>query len=242
MKRRGELKTSSDDESCVSDATPSVYGLFAIPGRRAPFFLTDAHIPARLAAVRWMGESTRNLPFGVGPVILKQALFSLVILSLAASQSAAMTIYSQTQSASTGSTAPVTLTFTGVLPAATDATLSLIAKPGGELFGNNKRLEQLTVDGNTSYKTPSAPNVGWILPVNFNDGFGQLPDPVTIPLADLIGFVADGQIVVSVVKPQFESGAVFDLVLEYTSTVPEPASGLLLTLGLACVALRQRRR
>ncbi|NOY42553.1 MAG: PEP-CTERM sorting domain-containing protein [Planctomycetes bacterium] len=170
-------------------------------------------------------------------MMLKPVLFSFAAILVVASQTSAAIIYSQTQSGSVGST--TILTFTGALPAASDATLSLIAKPGGELFNNNKRLEQLLVDGNT-YQTPGNP-AGWILPVNFLDGGGVLPPPVTIPLADLIGFVADGQVSVSVTRPGFLSGGVFDLVLEYTS-VPEPASGLLLVLGMAGVALPRRWR
>jgi len=169
-------------------------------------------------------------------MISKQVIFSCLAILVATSQASATTIYSQTQSGAVGSTA--VLTFTGALPAASDATLSLIAKPGGELFNNGKRLEQLLIDGNT-YQTLGSP-AGWILPVNFLDTGGATPDPVTIPLAALSGFVADGQVVVSVTRPGFLSGGVFDLVLEYTAIVPEPASGLLLVMAMAGVALPRR--
>jgi len=170
-------------------------------------------------------------------MIPKQIYLSLFAVLIVPSQALAATIYSQTQSGSVGSTA--VLTFTGTLPAASDATLSLIAQPGGELFNNGKRLEQLLVDGNT-YQTPGNP-AGWILPVNFLDTGGSTPDPVTIPLAALSGFVTDGQVEVSVTRPGFLSGAVFDLVLEYTVLVPEPATGLLLLLAMAGIALPRRR-
>lgn len=177
-------------------------------------------------------------------MILKQvvSLIMMLMMLFTASSAAAMTIYSQTQSGSVGfpDSTPVVLTFTDALPAASDATLSLIAKPGGELYNNNKRLEQLKVEGDV-YQTLGNP-AGWMLPINFLDGGGELPPPITIPLTNLNSYVADGQVVISVVRPGFLSGAVFDVVLEYTSSVPEPTSFLLFVLGMAGITLKPRRR
>ncbi len=168
-------------------------------------------------------------------MILIRTLLACAVLFVAANQAGALTIYSQSQAGSVGGTA--VLTFTGALPAASDATLSLFADPCGELFNNGKRLEQLTVDGMT-YQTPGQ-TAGRILPVNFLDTSGGTPAPVTIPLADLSGFVADGQVEVSVTRPGFLSGGVFHIVLEYTA-VPEPSA---LAMGVvASFALLGRRR
>ncbi|MEQ8835252.1 MAG: PEP-CTERM sorting domain-containing protein, partial [Lacipirellulaceae bacterium] len=133
---------------------------------------------------------------------------------------------------------PVVLTFTGALPAAGDATLSLFAT-GGELANNNKRLEQLMVDGD-GYQTAGDP-AGWIRPVNFLDGANQPVSPVTIPLASLDAYVADGEVQVSVVRPGFIAGGTFDVTLEYTTSIPEPSTLWLLGLGsLSLVSSRRR--
>jgi len=173
-------------------------------------------------------------------MMLKPLLFSIATLLVASSQASAAIVYSQTQSGSVGfpDSTPVMLTFTGAIPAATDATLSLFAT-GGELALNNKRLEQLNVEGDT-FETLGSP-AGWIRPVNFLNDVGVLADPVIIPLADLNNYVIDGQVMVSVVRPNFISGGTFDVVLQYTSAVPEPSSGLLLALGLTGVVLPRRR-
>lgn len=154
------------------------------------------------------------------------------------SRCSAMT-YSQSQSGSVvfGDSTPVVLTFTDAPPAASDALLSLVAT-GGELNNNGKRLEQLLVDGST-YQTDTWP-AGWILPVNHLDQFGDPVDPVTIPLADLNGFVADGEVVISVVRPGFIAGGAFDLVLEYTTAIPEPTAALLFAVGGAALLSRRR--
>ena len=167
-------------------------------------------------------------------ISIRSAL-GVAVLCVAAGQAAAMTMYSQEQSGEVGfpSTDPVVLTFTDALPAASDGVLSLFAD-GGELALNNKRLEQLKVDAMT-FQTPGNP-AGWILPVNFLDSGGATPDPVTIPLADLNGFVADGEVEVSVVRPNFLAGGTFRLKLEYT-TVPEPitlALGVVAGLAMCC--------
>ena len=167
----------------------------------------------------------------------KHTLFSLALAALLACPALGMT-YSQTQSGSVGfpDSTPQLFTFTDAPPAASDATLSLIAT-GGELANNNKRLEQLLVEGDT-FQTPGQP-AGWILPINFLDVAGGSVDPVTIPLADLNGYVADGQVGVSLVRPNFIAGGTFDLVLEYTPAIPEPSTGVLLLLGLAAGAARR---
>ncbi|QDT67618.1 hypothetical protein MalM25_05180 [Planctomycetes bacterium MalM25] len=165
---------------------------------------------------------------------------SLLTALAVACPSMGMTIYSQTQSGGVGfpDSTPVVLTFTDAPAAASDATLELIAT-GGELANNNKRLEQLKVEGDT-FQTPGQP-AGWILPVNFLDGAGATPPPVTIPLANLSGYVADGQVEVSVVRPGFISGGTFDVVLSYTTAVPEPTGALLTLLGLFAGATRPGR-
>lgn len=174
-------------------------------------------------------------------MIRTTTLLGLTALFAVACPAAGMTIYTQTQSASIGGSA--LLTFTDALPAASDATLELIAT-GSELALNGKRLEQLMFDG-VSFETPNLPGghpAGSILPVNFLDVALQPVDPVTIPLADLMGFVADGQVEVSVTKPGFLRGAAFDLVLTYTSSIPEPATGLLVLLGTAATLHRRGPR
>lgn len=169
------------------------------------------------------------------------SFLSLLTAVAATSPSWGMTIYSQSQSGGVGfpDSTPVVLTFTGAPPAASDATLELIAT-GGELANNNKRLEQLKVEGDT-HQTPGQP-AGWVLPVNYLDGAGATPPPVTILLGDLTGYVADGQVEVSVVRPGFIAGGTFDLVLSYTTAVPEPTAGLLALLGLLGIGSGCRRR
>ncbi|MEO1496105.1 MAG: hypothetical protein AAFV43_03035 [Planctomycetota bacterium] len=165
-----------------------------------------------------------------------QPIGLVLLVATLSGPASASTIYSQTQSGAVGfpDSTPVVLTFTGAPEPATDATLSLVAT-GGELANNNKRLEQLTVDGDT-FNSAGQP-LGWVLPVNFLDGANQPVDPVTIPLADLAGYAIDGQIVVSVVRPGFISGGRFDVTIEYTSAIPEPTSLALfggLILPLCC--------
>lgn len=163
----------------------------------------------------------------------------LFAMAMFASPAIGATIYSQTQSGSVvfGDSTPVVLTFTGTPEPGADATLSLIAT-GGELANNNKRLEQLTVDGDT-YQSSGQP-AGWVLPVNFLDGSLNSVDPVTIPQLDLAGYAADGQITVSVVRPNFIAGGVFDITLEYRSAIPEPTSAWL--AGSMAFAVSRRRR
>ena len=118
---------------------------------------------------------------------------------------------------------PVVLTFTDAPPAASDATLTLIAT-GGELNLGGKRLEQLTVDG-ASFETPSLPGghpAGSVLPTNQRNILQEVVEPVTIPEGVLNGFVADGTVVVSVVRPGFIAGGTFDFVLSYASAIPNP--------------------
>lgn len=154
-----------------------------------------------------------------------------------------MMLYSQTQSGGVGfpSVEPVVLTFTDAPPAASDATLSLVAT-GGELNLNGKRLEQLLVDG-ASFETPNLPGghpAGSVLPTNRLNILDEIVEPVTIPEAVLNGFVADGMVEVSVVRPGFIAGGTFDFVLSYTSAIPEPGS-LMLLASFGVVALLNRR-
>lgn len=146
-------------------------------------------------------------------------------------------VFSQTQSGAVPSaTSPLVLTFTGTPVALGDATLSLIAT-GGELANNGKRLDQLKVDGDT-YETPGW-SPGMFLPVNYLDQFGDPVAPVTIPLANLSTYVADGQVEVSIVQPGFLAGGVFDVTLSY-ATVPEPSTLLVWASVFGALATRRR--
>lgn len=147
----------------------------------------------------------------------------------------AAVVYDQTQSGAVPG-GPTVLTFTGAIPPVGDATLSLIAT-GGELNLNGKRLDNLTVDGDT-YTTPGGWPAGYFLPVNWLDQFGDPVAPITIPLANLATYAADGEIVITVTKPGFLAGGTFDVQLTYEGT-PEPASVAL--MALASVALLRRR-
>ena len=174
--------------------------------------------------------------------MLRRAVLSLffLVVAAAAARSLGMKLYSQTQSGTVGfpDSTPFVLTFNETLPPATDATLSLFAT-GGELASNGKRLEGLLIDG-LVFQTPGQ-GPGVVLPVNFLDTGGQPVDPVTIPLADLTTFAADGEIEVSAFRPGFIAFGAFDFVLEYTSTIPEPGAGLLMTFGSAGLAFYRRR-
>lgn len=162
----------------------------------------------------------------------------VVLLSAAATSQGAL-VFNQTKSGAVGfpDVTPVVLTFTGAIPPVGDATLSLIAT-GGELNNNGKRLEQLTIDG-VSYESPGGWPPGYMLPVNHLDQFADPVAPITIPMADLATYAADGEIVVSVVRPNFLAGGTFDIALTYEGT-PEPAS--LALVGLGSLALLRRRR
>jgi len=168
------------------------------------------------------------------------ALTLMFAIALIATPGLAAPTYSQTQSGSVafGNSDPVVLTFTGTPAAVTDATLTLIAT-GGELANNNKRLEQLKVEGDT-HQTPGQ-TAGWFLPVNYLDGSGGVPSPVTIAMADMNStYTTDGQVVVSVVRPGFIAGGTFDVTLEY-DYIPEPASAALFGLGGLAMLARRRR-
>ena len=170
-------------------------------------------------------------------MMTRKLLWSSAIVGLVTSWAPAMAPFSQTQSGSVGSMA--VLTYVDTPPAASDATLSLIAT-GGELNLNGKRLEQLTVDGDT-FQTPGQP-AGWMLPVNHLDVNLNPVDPVIIPLADLNGFVADGEIVVLVTRPGFLAGGQFDILLEYVSAIPEPATAMLIAGCFSSTLAARRQR
>ena len=167
-----------------------------------------------------------------------------------ASTQAQSNTYSQTLSgfALFSNPDPIVFTFTGTPEAASDATLALIATSGELAGGFNKRLENLSVEGDI-YTTPGIPGLtaGYMLPTTQTQEFytgssTALPDPVLIPLANLNGYVSDGQLVMSVDDPPFIAGGNFNVTLSYSTTVPEPSALALFAFGLSCAILKRHRK
>lgn len=176
---------------------------------------------------------------------------SVFLFSAAACHAQDNVVYSQTQfgSASFANPDPIILTFTETDIAISDATLTLVATSGELSGGFNKRLENLSVEGVT-YTTPGIPGLtpGYMLPTTQTQEFytgspTALPEPVVIPLAELNGFVADGQVVVSVDDPGFIASGDFNVTLSYTTNVavPEPSGCAIVALAFLKAASRRRR-